>query len=275
MDKRKTGFIDFSELNVGHGSFQEALLSQYELKELHISLEGENGIPVNVDYATLPIELKRRIDYTSISIIEIQIGTRENRGSILRQIFGNLNKGGTLLSDQEQRNGIYNCLFYEMLRSLNRTSIRWREVWGRESADEEDMEMLLRLCAMKRYVSVKKRLADYEFIIDGYNSNYAKLLDRFSDEVMGYDNKAIMEYQKSLIDFLELFQVKSSKKALLESFYVVYEKMNIRKPVTNEIYKKVLGSNRYSSHTRQGTVKMKSMDERWKCVYEIWSGTEE
>ena len=29
------------------------------------------------------------------------------------------------------------------------------------------------------------------------------------------------------------------------------------------------------SYARQGTVKMKSMNERWKTVYEIWSGDDE
>ncbi|MCD8148195.1 MAG: DUF262 domain-containing protein [Clostridiales bacterium] len=99
MDNRKNSSIDFSELIVDDISFKDALLQQYELKELHISLNGGGKRPFNVDYATLPIELKRRIDYTSISVIEIKIGDRKKRASILRQIFANLNKGGTLLSE--------------------------------------------------------------------------------------------------------------------------------------------------------------------------------
>ncbi len=37
-------------------------------------------------------ELKRRIDYTSITIIEIKIDDEKRKSEVLRQIFANLNK---------------------------------------------------------------------------------------------------------------------------------------------------------------------------------------
>ena len=86
------------------------------------------------------------------------------------------------------------------------------------------------------------------------------------------------EYRDSLNCFFDLFKVnvtQSSKVALLESFYIVYEKLGIRKPVTSVIYNKILHDSRYISHARQGTFKMKSMNERWKTVYEIWSRDDE
>lgn len=78
--------------------------------------------------------MKRRIDYTSITIIEIKVDEERRKTEILRQIFANLNRGGTLLSAQEQRNGIYVCEFYEMLQNFNRKDLSWRKVWGREDA---------------------------------------------------------------------------------------------------------------------------------------------
>lgn len=278
LNKKKNSCINFSELVVGNNSFKDALLTQFELEELHISLNGQNGKPINADYAKLPIEFKRRIDYTSITVIEIKIDDKNRKSEVLRQIFANLNRGGSLLSSQEQRNGIYICPFYDMLQEFNRYEVSWRKIWGREDAKERDLETLLRLCALKRFVSVKKNLLNYDFTIEGYNSSYVDLLDRFSEEAMTFSNKQINEYKESLSDFLKLFQVsskQSSKVALLESFYIVYEKLGVKKAITNKVYNDILNNTQYISYARQGTVKMKSMNERWKTVYEIWTGADE
>ena len=64
----------------------------------------------------------------------------------------------------------------------------------------------------------------------------------------------------------------SSKVALLESFYIVYEKLKVRDLITPKVYNDVLKHPRYIENARQGTGKMKSMNERWKTVYEVWTG---
>lgn len=277
LNKKKNSCINFSDLVIEGHSFEKALLEQFELEELHINLRGKNGKFVNVDYANLPIEMKRRIDYTSITIIEIKVDDEKRKTEILRQIFANLNRGGSLLSAQEQRNGIYACEFYEMLQNFNRKDSSWRKIWGREDAKEKDLETLLRLCALKKYVRVKENISNYDFVIEGYKSSYRDMLDRFSEEVMDFDAEQIDEYRESLSNFMNLFQVsykQSSKVALLESFYVVYEKMGVQKAITNKIYNSILNNERYISCARQGTVQMKSMNERWKTIYEIWNGAD-
>ena len=277
LNKRKNSSINFSEPSIGDGRFRDALLDQYDLEELHITMSDSNGEPVNVDYASVPLELKRKIDYTSITVIEIKVDNAKKKLDVLRQIFANLNRGGSLLSEQEQRNGIYVCPFYDMLQEINHYNEKWRNIWGRQDAKERDMEVLLRFCALRRYAYVKKRsLMNFDFVIDGYNSSYVKLLDRFSEEAMTYGTEQIEEYRNSLLAFFELFQVnskQSSKVALLESFYIVSEKMKIQKKITQEIYNAIIASDDYKKHGRQGTVKMKNMNERWKTVYGIWNGT--
>ncbi len=279
LNKKKNSSINFSELVTGKDSFKEALMSQFQLEELHIRLEGNGNKSVSVDYDMLPLEIKRNVDYTSITIIEIRIDNKKQQPQILRQIFANLNKGGSLLSQQEQRNGIFACNFYDMLQDLNRHDKRWRKIWGREDAKERDMETLLRFCALRKYVSIKRHsLLSYDFIIEGYNSSYAKLLDRFSEEAMKFEPEQIEEYKNSLIQFFQLFALnttQASKVALMESFYVVYEKMGVCRLITPQIYNCVLNSPQYINHARQGTVKMKSMNERWKAVYDIWTGDDE
>ena len=276
LNKKKNSSINFSELSVGEERFRDALFQQSELEKLHISMLGGDGKPVNVDYATLPLELKRNIDYTTITVIEIKVDNEKRKSEVLRQIFANLNRGGSLLSEQEQRNGIYACPFYDMLQEVNRKNEAWRNIWGRQDAKERDMEVLLRFCALRRYASVRRTVIGFEFVIDGYNSSYVKLLDRFSEEAMSYGTKEIEEYQQSLLTFFDLFQVnskQSSKVALLESFYIVSEKLHVKTPITPDIYNQILASDTYKSYGRQGTIKLKSMNERWKTVYEIWAGT--
>lgn len=279
LDRKKNNSVDFSEIQVENCSFIEALTNQLALEELHIQLKNEDEKEFNVDYANLPMEMKRRIDYTSITVIEIKIDVEEQRTKVLRKIFENLNAKGSLLTQQELRNGIYACAFYNMLQEYNRHDDKWRKIWGKEDAGERDMETLLRFCALKKYVRIEKKgTANFNFFIENYRSSYGKLLDQFSEEVMEFDEKEIREYKNSLSSFFDLFKVnvtQSSKVALLESFYIVYEKLGICKPVTSVIYNKILHDSRYISYARQGTVKMKSMNERWKTVYEIWSGDDE
>ena len=274
LDRKKNNSVDFSEIEIGDGTFKEALTSQLALEKLNIQLIGEKGEKINVNYAELPVEMKRRIDYTSITVIEIKIDDETQRTRILRKIFENLNAKGSLLTQQELRNGIYVCDFYDMLQEYNRHNNRWRKVWGKEDAAERDMETLLRLCALRKYVRIdKKDSENFNFFIEEYHSSYAKLLDKFSEASMDFNSEQIKEYQNSLDVFFNLFEVsatQSSKVALLESFYIVYEKLGVNKPITSAIYNKILKDEGYISFARQGTVKMKSMNERWKIVYEIW-----
>lgn len=278
LDRKKNNSVDFSEIQVENCSFKEALMSQLELEELHILLKDEEK-EFNVDYDCLPMEMKRRVDYTPITVIEIKIDVEKQRTKVLRKIFENLNAKGSLLTQQELRNGIYACKFYNMLREYNRHDEKWRKIWGKEDAAERDMETLLRFCALKKYVRLEiKDHVNFYFFIENYHSSYAKLLDQFSEEAMEFDEIQIREYKNSLSCFFDLFKVnftQSSKVALLESFYIVYEKLGIRKPVTYAVYNKILHDQRYISRVRQGTVKMKNMNERWKTVYEIWSGDDE
>lgn len=54
--------------------------------------------------------------------MEINVDSKEYKERTLHKIFANLNIGGTPLSSQELRNGIYGCKFYEMLYDINDNS---------------------------------------------------------------------------------------------------------------------------------------------------------
>lgn len=277
LNKKKESAINFSEIDTQNCSFAEALISQFQVEKLHIDLKDANGEKFNADYAALPIEIKRKVDYTAITVIEIKIGREDKRQEVLQTIFANLNKSGAILSPQELRNGIYMCKFYDMLHEFNKNNAKWRKLWGREDAKDRDMETLLRFCALKGNVEIviNKDENKYEFEIKGYYSSYAKLLDRFSMEAAGFSDGEIEKYKTSLERFVNLFEVNnvlSSKVALMEGFYIIFEKLGIRRKITNEMLDNVQKADDYKNNSGQRTVNIKKMNGRWNAVYEIWTG---
>lgn len=270
MNPSKNSVIDFSSLDIRERTFEKALIEDCKLLDLHIEMITEDKSIINIDYNSLPKAIKRRIDYIPITVIEIKIDQQTRKEATLRAIFANLNRGGTLLSDQEQRNGIYSCTFYEMLQTFNRTDERWRKIWGRESKDSSDIEMLLRFCALDKYTEVNNG----GFIVNGYAGSYIKLLDQFSEEVLVLSEAEVLKYRENLRTFMSLFQENycvGTKVALLESLYVVCKKKNLKMEITKSICNEIMMSDSYKQNTRQGTVAMKKMNERWKGVYEILS----
>lgn len=275
LNKQKESAINFSELKIEDSSFADALINQFQVEKLHINLKDSNGEEINVDYASLPIEIKRKVDYTTITVIEIKIGREDKREEVLQTIFANLNKNGALLSAQEQRNGIYMCEFYDMLHNFNKKNMKWRKLWGREDAKDRDLETLLRFCALKKNVNlVDNKNGIFEFEIRGYYSSYAELLDRFSKETVNFTETDIKQYEKSLEEFVNLFDINvvlSSKVALMEGFYIVYEKLGIKKVISKTLLDLVQDSDGYKNNSRQRTVNIKKMNGRWNAVYEVWN----
>ena len=128
LNRKKESAINFSEIEVNEGTFADALINQFQVEKLHVNLKDSNGQEVNVDYASLPIEIKRKVDYTTITVIEIKIGREDRREEVLQAIFANLNKNGSILSRQEQRNGIYMCEFYDMLHEFNKKNLKKNKI---------------------------------------------------------------------------------------------------------------------------------------------------
>ena len=60
LNRKKESAINFSEIEVNEGTFADALINQFQVEKLHVNLKDSNGQEVNVDYASLPIEIKRK-----------------------------------------------------------------------------------------------------------------------------------------------------------------------------------------------------------------------
>ncbi len=140
LKRKKNAFVDLRNIPVGKENFRKHL-ENYGLidKTYYIEYQGSDGVHKKEDitYENLSDRMRRKMDFSPITLIEINVDSKEHREKVLHKIFANLNTGGTPLSDQELRNGIYGCKFYEMLYWINDYSPKWRMLYsGSQNADE-------------------------------------------------------------------------------------------------------------------------------------------
>lgn len=271
IDTQKFSAVDYRKMDVENIKYYDVLESNFDLVDMITYMEdNEAENKTDISYHALPIDLKRKVDYTTITVIELRWDAMENRITDIQKIFENLNSKGTKLSPQEVRNGVYNCSFYDMLRTINDENDDWKKIRGRESDKEEDMEMLLRLCTVEKNVRYEKR----EFVINDYHSNYSDWMDDFSENSLKMDQKEIGYYKTVLEDFFSRFKLEKVlglQKALIESLFVVIEKADLDIQVTDKTINFVLNDDRYRESSRQGMVQKGKMNERWKGTYEVLS----
>lgn len=276
---KKYTSIDFHNLEVRKDeTFENALKRQYKLDPLLVFLRDDDNKTIEADYSKLSPKQKRRVDYTTIPIVEIKLSEEASREDVLRKIFANLNKNGVTLTPQEQRNGIYNCKFYDMLHSLNQESNEWRSLYGALDSKSADVQQLLRFCALKKYAfsdGIKDEKAS--FGLKAYKGKYEELLDSFSNEAVSFTDEEIATYKNDLTEFFNLFAltknrtIAKKKAALVDGLYVVYELMGIKNKITDSIIDNILKNQLYKDSTSYGTSSLKNMTERWQVIYEIWS----
>lgn len=272
---KKKSSIDLKNLSIEGKTFVQALEEAYQMESMKTVLNPDavESEQIDISYHALPQNIKRRLDFTNITVIELRWENMENMPEDIQIIFKNLNRNGTKLEPQEIRNGVYNCPFYEMIRVMNEKDKKWRSIWGNSKQKEGDMEFLLRLCTVRKYVDFKNG----EFIINSYPKKYYAWIDFFSAEVQNIDKAEMRGYQKSLEDFFDKISIKkvmASDKTLLEGIYVVYEKTEVQRKFTQELYDKIKNDVKYKETARQGTVKKFNMNKRWKIIYEILSRTD-
>lgn len=203
--------------------FLEELRELFGLREENFYLAPLNkrGEKIEITYSKLDEETKRIVDFRSINLIEIMVQGNGNHEEIYYEIFGNLNQGGTQLKNQELRNGIYQCKFYDMLHEINNENKKWREIFGPKHKHSRDVELLLRFIATEYMFEFKEN----NFIlekhtkgnrkIDGFKSSYPKLLNDFSKIAMDFSDDEIKEFRKKI----ELFLKRIEKNENTKIFY--------------------------------------------------------
>lgn len=261
-------------------NFEDLLLEKNLLKDVNYEFEYiENNIceddgvekiknirkAENINYGTLDIAIKRKIDFAPITVIEINVGDSKYKNRILYTVFKNLNAGGTKLKNQEIRNGAYQSKFYDMIHNINNNNEKWRVLFGNKHKHSKDVELLLRFSAVKKYFKLKD---NGEVIINNYNGSYTKILNDFSDEAVNFTEDEINNYEKDLKMFLEKFEVDIKlPNQLLESLYFAYLYIKGDYCITKDFCIDILNSEEYKSLVKVSTSAKMKLKERFEYVY--------
>ncbi|MDD3169678.1 MAG: DUF262 domain-containing protein [Eubacteriales bacterium] len=274
LARKKNAFVDSRFMLESGLSFREFLEScGLKDKTYEMIYKGKNGEDKTVDitYDNLSDRLKRKIDFAPITIVEINVDSKEYRERTLHKIFANLNMGGIPLSSQELRNGIYSCKFYDMLYEINDSSLKWRYLYsGNQHADinkeSKDVELLLRRCSFKYFVNKE----DGKFTLTGYKGKITTLLDDFSEIVQQFTENQIQEYRESLVAFFDSIESVSSKKRelALVSLFVVWDWMEDKPFISKEKCDEIINSDGYTKTISSGTSGRTEIEERLRSVYE-------
>lgn len=252
----------------GKKKFGEILEEFYELKDVKYKLkyiEENKEKELDITYADLPAYIKKSVNFTNISVIEIKVnGNDSNKNRVLYKVFENLNSAGTPLKNQELRNGVYQSLFYDMLHEINNNNLKWREIYGEKHPNSKDVELLLRFCAVQHNF----KLVDEKIVIENYNNSYPQLLNDFSDEAINFNEEEIKYYQKSLEIFINRVEIKSKKpRLLLESLYLASQYVDGDYKINDEICNELLDDENYTKNTLSSSSSKSKVTARFNYVY--------
>ena len=226
---------------------------KYEYKYIDDNSQEEKSI--DISYDRLPIEIRRMVDFTTISIIEIKVDDEKNKSRILYKVFENLNSGGTQLTKQELRNGIYQCKFYDMIHEINNTNEKWRKLYGTKHKHSRDVELLL-------------RLNENQIEIEHYFGSYPKLLNDFSDKAINFDDNTILKFKYNINEFINRIEVDGKIPALLmESLYLASIYIKGDYIIDKKLCEQILNSEEFKEVTLNFSASTKNVKGRFNYVY--------
>lgn len=266
--KESRKIMDLKNLKDENRTFEKQLDETYGLKDVsyvmkYYDMDSEQEKEVDITYKNLPKKVKSKLDYTTITVVEINIDDKELKNKYLYKIFANLNAGGVPLTKQEIRNGIYRSPFYDMLFEMNQKNEKWRTIIPHPENYSRSIEYLLRLCAFKYYVKIEED----KFIISSYK-NIEKMLNDFSENAIRFSDEQIAEYKNSLEVFFDLYEGKINQISLFENVFTVVNKKNYTFKITPDILNCILGSNEYRDTIRNGNATKAVIETKLKVVYD-------
>lgn len=215
----------------------------------------------DITYQALDASLKTKVDFTIITVVEIVFGDSANKLQNLYKIFANLNSGGTPLSPQELRNGIYVSCFYDMLYEVNQNE-KWRRMFGAENKEAKDIEFLLRLCAMEKIMTYDKNTIEIRAF-----KNYTRLLNDFSKEAVNYSVDEVSEYKEHLLKFIASIPRGFVKSFVLwEAIYLAEVVKNFDCKINKHKIFDIIDTDLYKATLDRSLSKTKAIENRVKLV---------
>jgi len=254
-------------LNRSEISFEELLEDQYPLKDVTYELkyrDDDKEKVIDITYHNLPIEVRRTVDFTTISVIEIKVDSEKQKNRVLYKVFENLNSGGTELKNQELRNGVYQCDFYDMMHEINNTNEKWRQIYGEKHKHSRDVELLLRFAAVEYYF----KLENGAIKLYNYENSYPKLLNDFSDETIHFDKVTINMYRKRIEKFIDRIEAGDRvPNLLLESLYLASTYIDGDYKIGNDLCKAIAHNESYGKCILSSSSSKSKVEERVNYVY--------
>lgn len=186
-------------------------------------------------------------------------------------IFERLNTGGTLLTNQEIRNCVYQGTLVEFLAKLNQAPA-WRQILGREVPDnrKKDIELLIRFFAM-RDISV------YEKPLKDFLTKFMKKNRDASQEVLLHTQELFERTCNGVLDRLgpKPFHIRSAglNAAVFDAVMVAFS--NHLDSVSADIkarYKRLIRDPKFDDNTRQGTTDVDTVRQRFNKADRILFG---
>ena len=280
LKKKNNAFVDMRKLTDSNIRLEDYLeqcgLVNKQYNVYYKDGESKELKKIDITYNELSETLRRKMDREGITLVEINVDSKESRERTLHKIFANLNMGGTPLSSQELRNGIYCCEFYNMLQDINENNHKWRALYSGRNTDinkeSKDVELLLKLCAFKYYVTY----SDNNYKVNNYKGKIGTLLDDFSEKALEFSIEKIEEYRKVILKFFDrIISMPSSNKnkdLLLLSLFVVLDKTNFDVQITEELCEDIIKFQGYKETVKQGTSNKLEIEKRFNIVHEKVSG---
>ena len=142
------------------GAFPQNV-SSIKKKEFELNGLSENSRFYGKSFQDLSNEDQLKLKNAVLrSFIVQQITSSDNTG--IYQIFERLNTGGTLLSNQEIRNCLFDGKFSEFLDEINNLK-SWRSILGKQEHDlrKRDVELILRFLALQNLTEYSKPMKEY------------------------------------------------------------------------------------------------------------------
>jgi len=256
-------------LNRDEITFEKLLEDQYPLKDVTYELkyrEDDTEKVINIRYDELPKEIRRTVDFTTISVIEIKVDDKNQKNRILYKVFENLNSGGTELKNQELRNGVYQSKFYDMLHEINNNNEKWRKIYGEKHKHSRDVELLLRFAALQYYF----KLEDGSIKLYNYENSYPKFLNDFSDEAIHFDKATVDIYKENIENFIDKIEVGGGDRTanlLLESLYLASIYVNGEYKIGNDFCQTIENDKSYVGFISSSSSSKSKVQGRLNYVY--------
>lgn len=195
---------------------------------------------------------------------------KEKINDVMNEVFDRLNTGGTLLSEQEIRNCIYEGKIIEYLNNLNENKI-WRSILNKENEDERLRDILIILRGLALYENWK---------------NYSKPMRGFLDKFMAkYQNSNEKEFEplkntfESTIKFvyenLEKKSFKSNKMrgfsvTVFDSVFIAINEIGINNINNfNEKYYNLINNEEFITYSTKATTNEQVLEKRIKLAIKM------